>query len=115
MYGNDEKLEKSSSPKKYIKCPNCGEQIQMMPSLPQMIEAIEDHLLTHKERNVYPKHDPIRHPKSPSINEDLTEQVLMRAAEIGDSLSITPLGNIESDGPCNSTLEESSSNRLQVK
>ena len=115
MYGNAEKQEKASSPKKYITCPNCGEQIQMMPSLSQMIEAIEDHLLTHKERNVFPKHDPIRHPKSPSLNEDLTEQVLIRAAEIGDSLSRNPLGNFDSEGPSNSTVEETSSSRLQVK
>ena len=115
MYGNAEKQEKSSNPKKYITCPNCGEQIQMMPSLSQMIEAIEDHLLTHKELKVFPKHDPIQHPKSLSLNEDLTERVLIRAAEIGDSLSRTPLGNVEPDGPCNSTVEEPSYNRLQVK
>jgi hypothetical protein len=115
MFGNEEKDKNCSGPKKYITCPNCGEQIQMMPSLSQMIEAIEDHLLTHKDRNAFPKNDPIRHPKAPSISEDLTEQVLIRAAEIGDSLGTTPLGNIESEGLRNSTVEEPSCNRLQAK
>lgn len=90
MYGNDEK-EENSNPKKYISCPHCGEQILMMPSLSLMIEAIENHLSTHRGNGEYPKVDPIQHPKAPSsISEDLAEQVLIRAAEIGESLSKEP-------------------------
>ena len=44
MYGNE-----SSGPNKYITCPHCGEQILMVPALSDMIQAIEDHLSTHKE------------------------------------------------------------------
>ncbi len=90
MNGNVEKEEKSSSPNKYITCPHCGEPILMMPALSQMIEAIENHLSTHKDHSGYTKHDPIQHPKPPSIREDLAEQVLIRAAEIGDALSKEP-------------------------
>jgi len=84
MYGNE-----TSGPNKYITCPHCGEQILMVPTLADMIQAIEDHLSTHKEGN-YPKHDPIQHPKPASISENLAEQVLMRAAEIGETLSKEP-------------------------
>ena len=38
----------------------------------------------------YPKRDLIQHPNAPSISEDLAEQVLVRAAEIGDTLSKEP-------------------------
>ena len=61
----------------------------MVPALSDMIQAIENHLSTHKE-GPYPKHDPIKHPNGPSISEDLAEQVLVRAAEIGDTLSKEP-------------------------
>jgi hypothetical protein len=87
MYGNVEKKEECSSPNKYIICPNCGEQIPMVPVLSQMIEAIENHLSTHKDRSDYPRNDIIQHPKAPCIGEGLEEQVLIRAAEIGEALS----------------------------
>ena len=90
MNENVEKDEKSPIPNKYITCPHCGEQIPMMPALSQMIETIENHLSTHKNHVGYLNHDPIRHPRVPSIREDLAEQVLIRAAEIGDSLSKEP-------------------------
>ena len=61
----------------------------MVPALSDMIQAIENHLSTHKEGR-YPKHDPIPHPNAPSISEDLAEQVLVRAAEIGETLSKEP-------------------------
>lgn len=85
MYGNNEESETN----RYIICPHCGEQIPMVPVLSDMIQAIENHLSTHKE-GTYPKHDPIQHPKAPSLSEDLAEQVLMRAAEIGETLSKEP-------------------------
>jgi len=61
----------------------------MAPVLSDMIQAIEDHLETHKEGS-YSKHDPIQHPRASCISENLAEQVLMRAAEIGESLSKEP-------------------------
>jgi len=83
-----------SQNQKYITCPHCGEQIHMVPVLSDMIQAIENHLETHKEGS-YPNLDPLQHPKTPRIRddpaeEDLAEQVLMRAAEIGNSLSKEP-------------------------
>jgi DNA-directed RNA polymerase subunit RPC12/RpoP len=92
MYGNN---EDDGNPKKYITCPHCGEQILMVPVLSDMIQAIENHLETHKEGS-YPKHDPIQRPRTPSLNENLAEQVLMRAAEIGDTLSKEPAISIHS-------------------
>jgi|PlaIllAssembly_1097288.scaffolds.fasta_scaffold803575_1 hypothetical protein len=76
-----------SSPNRYIRCPDCGEQILMVPVLSQMIESIENHLSTHKDHSDHVNHDPIQHPKTPCINEDLADQVLIRAAEIGGVLS----------------------------
>lgn len=87
MYGNKE--NEQSTPNKYITCPYCGEQIPMVPALSDMIQSIENHLTSHKEGS-YPKHDPIQHPKKPNLSEDLAEQVLMRAAEIGETLSKEP-------------------------
>lgn len=81
--------ENQNNTKKYITCPHCGEQILMVPTLSDMIQAIENHLSTHKE-GAYPKHDPIEHPKASFISEELAEQVLVRAAEIGNSLSREP-------------------------
>ena len=89
MYGNIGNEENWSN-QRYIRCPDCGEQIPMVPVLSQMIEAIENHISTHKDHVNYPEHDPIKHPKAPCIREDLTEQVLVRAAEIGGALSRTP-------------------------
>ncbi len=59
----------------------------MVPDLTQMIEAIENHISTHKEHTEYPKPELMQHPKAPVLREDLTEQVLIRAAEIGGTLS----------------------------
>ena len=83
--------ESNDGSQKFITCPHCGEHILMVPVLADMIQAIENHLETHKEGN-YPTHDPIKHPKAPELNEDLglPEQVLIRAAEIGDTLAREP-------------------------
>jgi hypothetical protein len=69
---------------KYIRCPECGEQIEMVPVLGQMIEAIENHLETHRGYSQQKCYVP---PKMPSIEEDLTVQVLQRAAEISGTLN----------------------------
>jgi hypothetical protein len=72
---------------RFIRCPDCGEEIMMIPILGQMIEAIENHLSTHKDRADLPKHDLLMpHPRAPNLEEDLAEQVLTRAAEISDAL-----------------------------
>ncbi len=64
---------------RYIRCPDCGEQILMMPNLSEMIEAIENHLSTH---GTQAKLNPIvQHLKEPIIEESLAEQVLMKAAD----------------------------------
>ncbi len=76
---------------RYIRCPDCGEEIMMVPVLGQMIEAIEDHLATHKDYPNRPEHNlPMSHPKAPQIEENLAEQVLTRAAEISDALGKNP-------------------------
>jgi hypothetical protein len=65
---------------RYIRCPDCGEQILMMPSLSEMIEAIENHLSTH---GTQAKLNPIvHHLKEPVIEESLAKQVLLTAADI---------------------------------
>ena len=89
MNENVGKEEKENSPeqKRYIRCPDCGEHILMVPNLAQMIEAIENHISTHQNNSEYPRHDPIHHPNAPCMQEDLAEQVLIRAAEIGGTLS----------------------------
>ena len=76
---------------RYITCPDCGEQIMMVPVLGQMIEAIENHISTHNTNPGNVSRDlPTPHPRAPSIEDDLTEQVLTRAAEISDALSRNP-------------------------
>ena len=70
---------------RYIRCPDCGEEIMMVPVLAQMIEAIETHISTHRDQ---PRTE-IVHPqiKAPNLREDLTEQVLQRAADISSVLN----------------------------
>ncbi len=75
---------------RYIRCPDCGEEIMMVPVLGQMIEAIENHISTHRQQTELNHELAMPHPKRPQIEEDLTEQVLTRAAEISDALSKNP-------------------------
>ena len=71
-----------------IRCPDCGEEIVMVPVLSQMIESIESHISTHKTHVETPKNAlPLDRPIVPKIRENLTEQVLQRAAEISDALN----------------------------
>jgi hypothetical protein len=89
MNSDVSKEPQHSSPEnvRCIRCPDCGEEIMMVPVLAQMIEAIENHLATHKEHSGHLKHElAIPHPKAPNIEETLAEQVLQRAAEISDAL-----------------------------
>ncbi len=69
---------------RFIRCPDCGEEIAMVPVLCEMIEAIENHIATHKDHS---SHDLKVHPKAPVIRDELTVQVLQRAAEISGELN----------------------------
>lgn len=68
---------------KYIRCPECGEKIPMVPTLGEMIEEIDHHVSTHKK----PVNDdvPVVHLKAPAICMELTKQVLERAADMMDT------------------------------
>lgn len=85
-----EQQEISFENSRYIRCPDCGEEIMMAPVLSQMIEAIENHIATHK---IPPEHDAhldcelkIHRLERHNIEDDLAGQVLQRAAEISDAL-----------------------------
>ena len=85
MNPKDDKQPESSTQtaNRYIRCPDCGEQILMMPNLTEMIEAIENHLSTH---DAQAKLNPIvHHLKEPIIEESLAEQVLLTAANIKET------------------------------
>ena len=45
---NINKTSNQELPKKYIKCPECGEAILMVPTLGEMIASIESHIVSHK-------------------------------------------------------------------
>ncbi len=63
--------------KGFIRCPDCGEEILMIPTLRVMNKAIENHVHSHKEQL---KADPIRvHQKAISIRLALMGQVLEKA------------------------------------
>ena len=63
--------------KGFIKCPECGAEILMIPTLRVMNEAIENHVRFHKEQL---KADPIKvHQKAISIRLALMGQVLQQA------------------------------------
>ncbi len=74
---------------KCIRCPDCGEEIMMVPVLSEMIEAIENHISTHKAPRTQLNADlPLQQPIAPApLRESLTEQVLQRAAELSDALN----------------------------
>ncbi len=60
-----------------IKCPECGEEILMIPTLRVMNSAIENHIHSHREEL---KDDPIKeHQKALSIRLALVTQVLHQA------------------------------------
>ena len=60
--------------KGYIKCPKCGEQILMIPTLKKMNDAIENHINIHKNQL---KDKPIaRQHIAIQIRLDLAHQVL---------------------------------------
>jgi hypothetical protein len=62
--------------KGFIKCPECGEEILIVPTLRKMNEAIENHVQLHKEKtspNLL-----LKHTKPISIRLALAQQILHR-------------------------------------
>ncbi len=74
---------------KYIRCPECGEKIPMVPTLGQMIEAINIHVTTHRKHPHADVTEP--HLKTPTIRIELTKQVLERASEMIEDPQNPPL------------------------
>ena len=67
---------------KFIRCPECGEKIIMVPTLGEMIEAIDNHVSTHRKQ---PHADlTVAHLKTPTIRMELTKQVLQQASDMLD-------------------------------
>jgi hypothetical protein len=64
--------------KGFIKCPECGEEILMIPTLRKMSEAIEVHVKIHKDllnTNPFLKQQTAMH-----VRLDLAQQVLQQAS-----------------------------------
>jgi hypothetical protein len=62
--------------KGYIKCPECGEEILVVPSLKKMNEAIENHVQAHKYEmapNLL-----LKHVRPINIRLALAHQILLR-------------------------------------
>ena len=73
---NDDHLKRG-----FIKCPECGEEILMIPALRKMSEAIENHVRVHKELL---KSSPLlRQHKAMVVRLDLAQQVLQQASSPG--------------------------------
>jgi hypothetical protein len=69
-----EQPNKSVAKKGFIRCPECGEEILMIPTLRIMNVAIENHVLIHKEQL---KANPItQHQTAIFIRLSLMDQVL---------------------------------------
>lgn len=65
--------------KGYIRCPECGEEILMLPALRKMSEAIENHVKIHKEHlNTTPSI--MQQQTAMHIRLDLAQQVLQLAS-----------------------------------
>ena len=75
-----EEPNKNATNRGFIKCPDCGEEILMIPTLRVMHEAIERHVQKHKDQL---KEDPIReHQTAIYIRFSLMTQVLQYACKI---------------------------------
>jgi hypothetical protein len=82
---NNEKHEENVTEQthvKFIRCPECGEKIPMVPTLDEMIEAIDQHVSTHRKEPI--SEVPVARLKGPTICMELTKQVLERASEMID-------------------------------
>jgi uncharacterized protein with PIN domain len=69
-----ENANKDSLKKGFIKCPSCGEEILMIPTLRVMNEAIEKHVQIHK--NKIKKDQALKHQTPIFIRLALMRQVL---------------------------------------
>lgn len=75
-----EEPNRNTMKKGLIACPECGEEILMIPTLRVMKEAIENHVHKHKEEL---KADPIKsHQIAIFVRLALMEQVLQQACNI---------------------------------
>jgi len=73
-------ISNQQSLKKYIRCPECGEAILMVPTLGEMITSIENHITSHRK---HPHDDlTVAHLKRPIIQLDLAQQVLLQASDM---------------------------------
>jgi hypothetical protein len=64
--------------KGFIRCPECGEEILMLPALRKMSEAIENHVKIHKEL-LNSTSSLMQRQAAMHIRLDLAQQVLDRA------------------------------------
>lgn len=86
---NIKETDNQQPPKKYIRCPECGEEILMVPTLGQMIEIIESHVISHRKQT---NNDAtLAHLKTPTIRVDLTQQVILQASDMIDSSRKPPI------------------------
>ena len=77
---NSNETINQQSPKKYVRCPECGEAILMVPSLDEMIVSIDNHLTSHRK---HPHNDlTVAHLKKPALQLDLAQQALVQATDI---------------------------------
>lgn len=63
----------------YIKCPQCGDHILMIPTLKAMSQAIENHVNIHK--NLLESQPLQRQKTAIQIRLDLAQQVLKKASD----------------------------------
>ena len=72
-----------------IRCPDCGARILMLPTLSKMVEAIENHVSSHRqETNHNVAFDQLG---MPALRTNLTEQVILQASEMPDIGSKPPI------------------------
>ncbi len=71
---NDDHLKRG-----FIKCPDCGDEILMIPTLRQMNQAIENHVKVHKE--ILRDRPLLRQQTAMQIRLDLAQQVLKQASK----------------------------------
>ena len=65
---------------KCIRCPQCGAEILMVPTLAKMVEAIENHISLHRKQTT--SYASVASPNTPSIRAGLTEQVIQQASDM---------------------------------
>jgi len=70
---NDSYLKKG-----FIKCPECGEEILMIPTLREMSTAIQNHVKTHKE--LLRDSPLLKQQTAMHVRLDLAQQVLQQAS-----------------------------------